>query len=73
MQILQNKVLRLRSKQSKYTPVATLLKLTNEMSVNQLGAYHTLLTVHRAINEEKPKYVFDKLSRKVPINGATTK
>ena len=49
--------------------MATLLKLTKEMSVNQLSAYHTLLTVHRAIKEGKPKYIFDKLSTKVPIEG----
>ena len=71
MQILQNKVLRLRTKQNRYTPVATLLKLSSEMSVNQLGAYHTLLTVHRAINEKKPQYIHNKLSTKIPINGQT--
>ena len=40
------------------------------MSVNQLGAFHTLLTVHRAINEGNPKYVYDKLSTKIAYEGS---
>ena len=46
IQILQNKVLWLMCKKDKYTPVSTLLNKCKEMSVNQLGAFHTLLTVH---------------------------
>ena len=68
LQILQNKVLRLRSNQNKYTPVTTLLKICNEMSVNQLGAFHSLLTLHKAVHENKPKYISDKLSSRAP-NG----
>ena len=45
------------------------MKSCNEMSVNQLGAYHTLLTMHKAINEQTPKYVYDKLTEKVPVDG----
>ena len=69
LQILQNKVLHPRSKQNKYTPVSTLLKYCNQLSVNQLGAFHTLLTMHKAIYEEKPKYVHDKLIQKAAVEG----
>ena len=39
------------------------------MSVNQLGAFHTLLIVHKSIFEKKPKYISDKMLAKVQIEN----
>ena len=61
LQVLQNKTLRLRTGSNIYTPTTTLLAQCNELSVNQLTAYHTLLSVHRAVRGGNPKAVSNKL------------
>ena len=62
LQVLQNKVLRLKTK--KYdlnVPTSDLLDSTGDLSVHQLGAYHTIATVHRILRTGQPKYLADKL------------
>ena len=43
------------------TPTSTLLKEANELSVHQLIAYRTILTVHKTMQTKKPNYIFNKL------------
>ena len=69
LQVLQNKVLRLRTGLDIYTPTATLLEKTNELSVNQLGAFHTLLSVHKAVTMGKPEYLQKNLTLRTPVDG----
>ena len=61
LQVIQNKVLRLQSGLPQDTPLTLLLEATNEMSVMQLTAYHTLMTVHRTISTGQPEYLARKL------------
>ena len=61
LQVLQNKTLRLRTGLNKYTPTKDLLNACNELSVNQLSAFHTLLSVHRVVRCEKPKTISDQM------------
>ena len=69
LQVLQNKTLRLRSGLNRYTSTATLLEHCKELSVNQLVAYHTLLSVHRAVRDGKPKALFNKIKLRKSQNN----
>ena len=64
--MLQNKVLRVMTGLNRYTPTATLLSTSNELSINQMAAFHTLLAVHKAVKAGKPKYISKKLILKLP-------
>ena len=61
LQVLQNKIMRLKTKKPRETPISELIKATKDMSVQQLTAYHTLMTVHKVITSGYPKYLADKL------------
>jgi hypothetical protein len=70
LQVLQNKTLRLKT--GNYTmnaPTDDLLDATNDLSVHQLGAYHTLVTVFRIVTTGEPKYLADKLVLRTPEEG----
>ena len=43
------------------TPLKQLLECTGAMSVHQLTAYHTLMTVYRVVTSQYPKYLAEKL------------
>ena len=66
LQVLQNKVLRLRTRIDYNIPTDTLVKSSGELSVQQLTAYHTLTTVYKAVRMEKPVYHHEKLKPKLP-------
>ena len=42
---------------------------SNELSVNQMSAFHTLLCVHKAVKGGKPKHISNKLVLKQPNAG----
>ena len=71
LQILQNKVLRLQTGLSYDYPTKDLIEKTEQLSVHQLIAYHTLIQVHKVIIDEKPKYLSDKMKIKVPTQDST--
>ena len=62
LQILQNKILRIITKQNYETPVQQLLQKSGHMSVHQLIAYLTLLTVFKAIRRQEPVYLGNKFT-----------
>ena len=67
MQVLQNKVLRMKCKNYDLkTPTADLLKLCGDLSVQQLGVFHTLLQVYKTINNGKPGYLAERLTLRRP-------
>ena len=49
LQVLQNKVLQLKTDLARDTPTTHLLGWTGDMSVHQLTAYHTLNMVHGVV------------------------
>ena len=69
LQVLENKVLRMQTRLPRDTPTATLVKAAGEFSVQQLIAYHTLMTVFSVITSGKPKYLADKMKLSKPNNN----
>ena len=68
LQVMQNKILRLRCGiADRNIPTNDLLDATGDMSVHQLGAYQTLVTVFRVLRSGKPEYLADKLKMKTPL------
>ena len=62
MQVLQNRVLRIKSQNFELnTPTTELVRLCGDLSVQQLGVFHTLLQVFKIISTEKPVYLADRL------------
>ena len=60
LQVLQNKVMRLKSGTDYKTSTEDLIKLCKELSVQQVTAYHTLMTVFKAVKFGKPCYLAEK-------------
>ena len=68
LQIVQNKAARAVTKLSWDTPIKTLLLQCNWMSVNQLVFYHSVVTLHKVIHTEYPKYLHNKVMSQFPYN-----
>ena len=61
LQVLQNKVMRLKSGLPARTPTVQLIQATGDLSVQQLTAYSTLITAQKAIATQQPEYLARKL------------
>ena len=61
LQILENKVLRIITGHGYNTPISQLLEDSGQLSVNQLVAYHTLLTVFKVVKTGEPGYLAERL------------
>ena len=66
LQVLQNKVMRLKTGLPQDTPTTMLLEASSDLSVMQLTAFHTIMTVFRAVISGFPKYLHDKLALRIP-------
>ena len=67
LQVLQNKVLRLKTGlRERKTPTDTLLDTSGDLSVHQLGAFQTVLSAFKAIRYGKPKHLATKLNLRKP-------
>ena len=67
LQVLQNKTLRLKTRN--YTlnvPTSELLEASGALSVHQLGAYHTLVTVFKLAKSGQPQTLARKLVLQKP-------
>ena len=69
IQVIQNKILRLKSGLGRDTPTEVLVKQAGSLSVNQLTAFATIMTVFRAISSGKPKYLSNKLKLRRQEDG----
>ena len=69
IQCLQNKVLRLKTGMNKHTPIVDLLKASGDMSVQQMTAYSTLMTVHKVVTTGSPGYLAQRLALRKPDGG----
>ena len=69
LQVLQNKVMRMKTNLPRDTPTVDLVKAAGDLSVQQLTAYHTVMTVYRSVTSGKPKYISDRFKLKRPENG----
>ena len=61
LQVCQNKVARLVTKLDRYTPTTVLLKQCGWMSVRQLLVYHSLVLLHRTVQNKAPTYLYRKI------------
>ena len=61
LQVLQNKVMRLKSHLPFRTSTNSLIEATGDLSVQQLTAYSTLVTAQKAIAAKQPQYLDQKL------------
>ena len=61
LQVLQNKVMRLMTGMDPDTSTAQLCSLTNQLSVHQLTAYHSVNQVHKIYYKQKPSYHYNRL------------
>ena len=67
LQVLQNRVLRIKCQNYNLnTPTADLVKSCGDLSVHQLGVFHTLLQVFKIINSGQPVYLAEKLLLRRP-------
>ena len=63
LQVLQNKVLRIKTKNIDLnTPTTDLLASAGDLSVQQLGALHTLLYIFKIVRSGEPMYLAEKPS-----------
>ena len=69
LQCLQNRVLRLQSGLPQDTPLTVLLERTNEMSVMQQTAFHTINTVHKVVTSGQPGYLAERLKLRTEGGG----
>ena len=61
LQVLQNKVCQLKTGLPNHISTKNLLQVSKDLSVHQLTAYHTLLTVHKVKKNHKPEYIYNRL------------
>ena len=61
LQVLQNKVCRLKTGLAYHVPTENLLKASKDLSIHQLTAYHTLVTVHKVKVNGKPEYINSRM------------
>ena len=67
LQVLQNKVLRIKCQNYDInTPTVDLLNSCGDMSVHQLGVFHTLLQVFNIVHSGQPEYLAKKLQLRKP-------
>ena len=60
VQVIQNKVARLVTRQCWFTPTRILLRQCNWLSVRQLIMYHTILQTWKIITNETPENIYSK-------------
>ena len=61
LQVLQNMLMRMMTRLPAQTPTVQLTKAADKLSVHQLTAYTTLLTVHKTMTRGQPHYSYEKL------------
>ena len=66
LQVLQNKVLRLKTGLPPRRPTKDLLKTTGDLSVQQMTAFSTLMTAKKALINPQPNYLSRKLQATKP-------
>ena len=72
LQVLQNKVLRIQTgTKDRNEPTKTLLEKAKQLSVHQLGAFHSVQLLFKFVTTKQPKYLADILSLRQPDDGRT--
>ena len=66
LQVLENKIMRMKTGLGKDTPTVDLVKAAGDLSVHQHTAFATIMLVFRVITTGKPKYLSDKMKLRRP-------
>ena len=61
LQVIQNKVCRMKTGLGYEVSSKSLLQADDDLSIHQLTAYHTLVTVHKIKVSQKPRYIDQRL------------
>ena len=61
LQVCQNKVARLVTKLDRFTPTMVILKQCGWKPVRQLMVFHSLVLLHKAVQQQKPLYLYNKI------------
>ena len=61
LQVLQNRVMRLMTGLEAGTSTEILCRCSNQLSVHQLVAYHSVNQAHKIFHSRKPKYHYERL------------
>ena len=70
LQVIQNRTLRLKTGIYELnTPTTELLEASGDLSVQQLGAFHTVLNVFKITSSGHPKYLAEKLVLRRAVQG----
>ena len=70
LQVIQNQTLRLKTGIYELnTPTTELLEASGDLSVQQLGAFHTVLNVFKITSSGHPKYLAEKLVLRRAVQG----
>ena len=70
LQVLQNRVMKLRTGLRTGTPTVQLLQASGCLSVNQLTAFHTMVNIFKVLTSGKPGYIGEKLQLRQQENDA---
>ena len=62
LQVCQNKAARLVAKLDRFTPTRELMKQCGWLSVKQLMIYHSLVILHKVFNNQKPVYLYQRIT-----------
>ena len=61
LQVLQNTVMRLALTEKERVSTEELLRRTQSLSIQQIIAFHTLVTIHKVLISNKPTYLAERL------------
>ena len=61
LQVCQNKVARLVTKLDRFTPTTVIIKQCGWMPVRQLMAYHSMVLLHKTVQNQTPTYLYNKV------------
>jgi hypothetical protein len=61
LQVCQNKVARLVTKLDRFTPTMVILKQCGWMPVRHLMVFHSLVLLHKTLQQQKPVYLYKKV------------
>ena len=62
LQLVQNRAARFVTQREKLTPVKQLLSECGWLSVRQLEFFHSTIQVHKTIQSEMPKYLYQRIT-----------
>ena len=65
--MIQNKVARSVTKRNTFTPTKMLMKECGWLTVKQLMVYHSLIQLHKTIQNQAPTYLYSRVSSQLSL------